>query len=100
MKVVKCDQCNKTFSFKVVANRLSEGVESLTFTCPHCNHMYIGVIADDDIKGWQKEVRILQLTKPTNKKHDEEITHKLGLLGLQIKSRMDQLKAKYYRGNS
>lgn len=98
MKKVQCDECNKVFDFNVVANQLNEGVESLTFTCPHCNHMYIGVIADENIKGWQKEVRALQLTEPMNKKHDEEIKHKLGLLGLQIKSRMDQLKAKYHGG--
>lgn len=100
MKKVQCDECNKVFDFNVVANQLNEGVESLTFTCPHCNHMYIGVIADENIKGWQKEVRALQLTEPMNRKHAEEITHKLGLLGLQIKSHMDQLKAKYYGGNS
>ena len=100
MKKVQCDECNKVFDFNVVANQLNEGVESLTFTCPHCNHVYIGIIADDDIREWQKEVRALQRTEPTNKKHDEEIKHKIGLLGLQIKSRMDQLKVKSYGGDS
>ncbi|WP_433943476.1 hypothetical protein [Paenibacillus sp. SN-8-1] len=93
-----CDAgCQKPFSVdQFDTDNLHDGIERVSFTCPHCDHRYTAFYTDTEIRKLQERIRRVQRRFADPSDNHEDVAKKEVALRAEIKEKMDALRQRQH----